>query len=303
MMGNSLRCFLSAEDQATLQPLLKRAGKAGCKIQVMLKVGEGSQMPAQLSIRPLAKSSFNRATICMVVTDMTEARRNERMLRALSHRLVQAQEAERGRVAIELHDHITQLLCAVLVRSQVLADKLSARDGPSKREAMKLQEMLGQTAEEVERISRNLRPGVLDKLGLVAVLRDTSTEFARRTGVSVELACVPLAARLPADIELTLYRLLQEALKNVEKHAHARHVKVRLAQQGAFIQLAIKDDGIGFDPDAPPAKRNGKGGLDLFSMQERATYLGGALKVKSARGAGTEIEASIPLSPSTAAAD
>lgn len=303
MMGNSLRCFLSAEDQATLQPLLTRGCKAGCKIQVMLEAGEGSPMPAQLSIRPLAKSSFNRATICMVVTDMTEARRNERMLRALSHRLVQAQEAERVRVAIELHDHITQLLCAVLVRSQVLANRLSARDGASKREAMKLQEMLGQTAEEVERISRNLRPGVLDKLGLVAVLRDTSTEFARRTGVSVKLACVQLAARLPADTELTLYRILQEALKNVERHAQARHVTVRLAQPGAFIQLAIKDDGIGFDPDDPPAKRNRKGGLDLFGMRERAAYMGGALKVKSAPGAGTEIEASIPLSPSAATAD
>ena len=100
------------------------------------------------------------ATIGMVVTDMTEARRNEELLRALTHRVVQAQEAERGRVALELHDNITQLLCAILVRSQTLADKLPARDGPSKREAMKLREMLGQTAEEVERISRNLRPSV-----------------------------------------------------------------------------------------------------------------------------------------------
>jgi PAS domain S-box-containing protein len=303
MMGNSIRCFLSAEDQATLQPLLKRANKAGFKTQVLLKASDCSQMQAQLSIRPLAKNGINQATIGIVVTDMTEARRNEQMLRALSHRLVQAQEAERGRVAIELHDHITQLLCAILVRSQVLSDKLSARDGPSKREATKLHEMLGQTAEEVERISRNLRPGVLDQLGLIAVLRDTVTEFAQRTGVSVQLACVQLATRLPADIELTLYRILQEALKNVEKHAHARHVTVRLAQEGACIQLTIKDDGIGFDPDDHPATRKGMGRLDLFGMQERATYMGGAVKVKSARGAGTEIEASIPLSPRITAAD
>ena len=239
----------------------------------------------------------------MVVTDMTEARRNEEMLRALTHRVVQVQEAERGRVALELHDHITQLLCAVLVRSQALADKLSARDGPSKGEAMKLREMLGQTAEEVERISRNLRPSVLDELGLVAVLRDTSTEFAERTGVSVKLACVQLTARLPADTELTLYRILQEALKNVEKHARARHVTVRLTQQGAFVQLTINDDGIGFDPDHHPARRKGKGGLGLLSMRERATYVGGALKVKSARRAGTEIEVRIPLPPGATAAN
>ena len=160
---------------------------------------------------------------------------------------------------------------------------------------MKLREMLGQTAEEVERISRNLRPSVLDELGLVAVLRDTSTEFAERTGVSVKLACVQLTARLPADTELTLYRILQEALKNVEKHARARHVTVHLTKQGGFVQLTIKDDGIGFDPARRPAARRGKGGLGLLSMRERATYVGGTLKVKSIRRAGTEIEVRIPV--------
>jgi two-component system NarL family sensor kinase len=295
VIGSSFRRFLSAEDRATLRPLLKRADKSGSKIQVLLNAGDSSQTPAQISIRPLAKNGFNRATIGMVVTDMTEARRNEELLRALSHRLVQAQEAERGRVALELHDHITQLLCAILVRTQALADKLSARDGPSKREAIKLREMLGKTAEEVERISRNLRPSVLDELGLAAVVRDTSTEFADRTGVSVKLACVQLTVRLPADTELMLYRILQEALKNVEKHARARHVTVRLRQQGDFVQLAIEDDGVGFDPDHHPAKRKGKGGLDLFSMRERASYVGGALKVKSARGKGTTVLAQVPL--------
>jgi signal transduction histidine kinase len=226
---------------------------------------------------------------------MTAARRNEEMLRALSRRVVQAQEAERGRVALELHDHITQLICAVLVRSQVLADQLSARDGPLQQEAIKLRELLGQTAQAVERISRDLRPSVLTELGLVAVLRDTTKEFAERTGVAIKLACVELPARLPADTELTIYRILQEALRNVEQHARARHVTVCLKQQGDFVQLAIDDDGIGFDPDHHPARRNGKGGLGLLSMRERANYVGGDLKVKSVPRAGTEIEVRIPL--------
>jgi PAS domain S-box-containing protein len=303
VIGSSFRRFLSAQDRATLRPLLKRAAQLGSKIQVVLHALDGSQMPAQISIRPLPKNGLNRATIGMVVTDMTEPRRNEEMLRALSHRLVQVQEAERGRVALELHDHITQLLCAILVRSQALANKLSARDGPSKREAMKLREMLGHTAEEVQRISRNLRPSVLDALGLVAVLRDAGTEFAKRTGVSLKLACAHLTARLPADTELTLYRILQEALNNVEKHSRARHVAVHLTQRGAFVQLAIHDDGIGFDPDRHPAKRKGKGGLGLLGMRERATYAGGTLKVKSVRRAGTEIEVRIPVPPSPTAAN
>ena len=232
---------------------------------------------------------------------MTEARRSEEMLRALTHRVVQAQEAERGRVALELHDHITQLLCAIVFSSQALADKLSASDRPAKQAAMKLREMLGEAADEVERISRNLRPGVLELLGLVAVLRETSTAFTKRTGVPVELDCVQLIARLPADTELALYRILQEALKNVEQHARARHVTVVLIRQGAFIQLAITDDGIGFDPERRRAARKGKHGLGLLGMKERASYVSGVLTVKSVLRAGTEIAVRIPVPPSATA--
>jgi signal transduction histidine kinase len=230
-----------------------------------------------------------------VLTDLTAARRNEELLRALTHRVVQVQEAERGRVALELHDNITQLICGVLVRSQTLADTLSSRDGTAREEALKLRELLGQTAAEVERISRNLRPSVLDELGLVAVLRDTTAEFTKRTGVYLKLACVPLTARLPASTELTLYRILQEALRNVEQHARAGHVTVQLTKPAGSVQLAITDDGIGFDLDPPKGRRNGKGGLGLLGMRERATYAGGTLKVKSVRQAGTEIAVRIPL--------
>jgi PAS domain S-box-containing protein len=300
VIGSSFRRFLSADARATLRLLMKRMARSGSKIQVQLNAGDGSKIPAHLSIRPLARNDSKSATFGIVVTDMTETRRNEEMLRALTHRVVQVQEAERVRVAVELDDNITQLLCATHFRSQALAEKLAAGDRRLRRDATKLREMLGKTAEEVERISRNLRPSVLEKLGLVAALRDTSTEFARRTGVSVKLACAQLAARLPADTELTLYRILQEALRNVEKHSRARHVTVRLRLR-TFVQLAINDDGIGFDPERHAARRKGKGGLGLLSMRERATYVGGALTIKSVRGAGTEIAVTIPLPPSPGA--
>jgi signal transduction histidine kinase len=301
--GSSFRRFLSAGDRATLRPLLKRVAQAGAKTQVLLKASDGSQMPVQISLRLLARNGFSAPTVGMVLTDLTEARRTEGLLRALTHRVVQVQEAERGRVALELHDNITQLLCAVLFRSQALSECLAGHAGPAKREAAKLREMLGLTAGEVERISRNLRPGVLDQLGLIDVLRDTSTEFARRTGVSVKLACVSLAERLPADIELTLYRILQEALRNVERHARARHVAVCLSREGAFVQLTITDDGIGFDAAHHAARRKEKGVLGLLGMQERAVSVGGALTVRSGRRAGTKIEVRIPLPAAAAATD
>ena len=232
-----------------------------------------------------------------LLAEVTERRRAEEMLRTLARGLVQVQEDERGRVALELHDGITQLLCAIVFHSQTLLSSLTARNGPAKREAKKLRELAGMAAGEVERISHNLRPSVLDQLGLVSALRETGTEFADRTGLSVNLTCVELTARLPIDTEFMLYRIFQEALKNVEMHAHAHLITVDLTQQDAFVQLVIKDDGIGFDLDHLPAKRKGKSGLGLLSMRERAVFVGGSLRIKSAPGACTEIEVRIPLPP------
>jgi PAS domain S-box-containing protein len=290
--GSSFRRFLSAADRSALRPLMNKSAKTGSKMQILLHAGDGSLLPVQISVREIAKDGSGIVTIGMVVTDMTQARRTEELLRALTHRVVQAQEAERGRVALELHDNITQLICAVVFRSQALAERLSANEGPAKSEALKLCALLGQTAEEVERISRDLRPSILDQLGLVAVMRATSTEFAARTGVAVKLSCTQLSARLPADAELAFYRIFQEALKNVELHARASKVTVELSRQSAFVQLMIKDDGISFDPDHHPARQ--KGGLGLLSMRERANYVGGTLTVKSVHGAGTEIQVRIP---------
>jgi PAS domain S-box-containing protein len=296
--GNSLRRFLSVADRAALRPLMKRAARSGSKIHVQLHAADGSLVPALLSIRELANEGSQGVIIGMVVTNMTEARRNEDRLRALTHRVVQVQEAERSRLASELHDHITQLLCAVLVRSQTLADQLSPRDRTSKKEAIKLRELLGETAEAVERIARNLRPGVLEQLGLAAVLQTTSTEFAERTGVIVHLTSAELTARLPAATELALYRILQESLKNVELHARARHVTVRLLQSEGLVQLAIKDDGIGFEPRRPATRRQKPGSLGLLGMRERAAYVGGELTIKSVLRVGTEIAVRI-IQPET----
>ena len=295
VLGSSIRRFLSIEDRKALRSFLQRPDESGSKTPVLLKASDGSEIPAQISIRRLLTTGSDRAIFGIVVTDLTEARRTEELLRALSNRVVEAQEAERGRVALELHDNITQHLCAILFRCHAMTNRLPASDQPLKREAMKLREMLGETAEEVERISRNLRPGVLDQLGLVAVLRNASTEFTDRTGVPVRLSGMRLVERLPADIELALYRILQEALRNIENHAHASHATVVLMHRGAVVRLLVKDDGIGFHTDRHPAGRNTVGHLGLLGMRERASYVGGDFEIKSARGAGTAIAVRIPL--------
>lgn len=293
--GGSFRRFLSPADRASLKRLLKRTRKAGSKAQVLLLAADGSRVPAQISLRPLAKNGFTQRVVGMVVTDLTDARRNEEVLRALTHRVLQAQESERGRVAIELDDNVTQLLCALVIRSQALEDKLSFHDGPLKQAATTLREMLGATADEVERIARNLRPGVLDKLGLAAVLRDTSRQFTDRTSVPVDLTLVRLTVRLPAPTELTLYRILQDTLRNVEQHANAQHVTVTLTKRSGVVQLTIEDDGIGFDTERSATGRKKIAGLGLLGMRERASYVGGTFEIKSSRRSGTAIRVRIPL--------
>jgi signal transduction histidine kinase len=136
---------------------------------------------------------------------------------------------------------------------------------------------------------------VLEHLGLTAVLRTTSREFAERTGISVKLVCRVRTARLSPDTELALYRILQEILRNIERHASARHVTIDLKQKGTIVMLVIKDDGIGFDPNSHPTGPKGLRGLGLLSISERATYVGGTFKIRSVPGAGTEIAVTIPL--------
>ena len=294
VLGSSFHHLLSVEDRATLRPLLEWTDTAGAKIQVLLSAGDGSQMPAQISSCPLAKNGAESASFGIVVTDMTEARHNEEVLRALTHRVVQVQEAERGRVANELRVNITQLLYVILGRCQALAEKLPVGDSSACGDTTKINEMVSRTAEEVERIWRSLWSHELDKLGLVPALEMANAEFVKRTGVALQMDCSALDERLPAEAELVLYRILQKALNNVERHACARHVTVHLTKLDGSIQLTIKDDGIGFDPDHAANGKEGEG-LGLLRMRERATSVGGALRVKSTPRAGTEIEVHIPL--------
>ena len=295
VIGSSFRRYLSVADAAALRPHMKQAARSGSKTSVLLRAADGLLRPVQISVRELAKNPSAGVIIGMVVTDMTEARHNEERLRALTNRVVKVQEAERGRVALELHDHITQLLCGIAFRCQALVAKLSGRDLAAKAEAVKLHKLLAAAAEEVERISRNLRPSLLDQLGLDAVFHETGKEFSKRTGVPVTVVGEPPSMRLPPDTELALYRILQEALQNVEKHARARHVAVGLIRSGTAVRLTIRDDGIGFAAERPPATKKQKRGLGLLGMRERAAYVNGTLTITSAPRAGTEIEVCIPL--------
>lgn len=217
------------------------------------------------------------------------------MLHGLSRRLLQSQEVERQHVAVELHDHITQALCAILMRLEIMTGNLPAQARASRKEAAVISGLVEKAAENVERISRKLRPSVLGILGLVPALRGAIAGFVKRTGLDLKLRCVRVPGRVSAASEVVLYRILEEALKNVERHANARHVKVNLGQTGGFMQLTIEDDGLGFDTNRSPARRGNRDEFCQLGLEERAASVGGSVRTQSAPLAGTRVAVRIPL--------
>lgn len=218
----------------------------------------------------------------------------EAAARALPRLIREAQEAERRRVARDLHDSVNQILSAVKFRLTAVEEKLQERDEATWRDVLKAKAHLEKAMQEVRRISRNLRPSELDDLGLVPAVRSLCNEFTERTGVTVELAFGKLPQKIPGEVELNLYRVLQEALGNIERHAGARAVSVSLEREGAFLRAAIRDDGRGFDPKFPDL-RGARPGMGLVDMRERAEFTGGRCTLRSGPGKGTEIVIEMPL--------
>ncbi|MFM1768000.1 MAG: hypothetical protein RJA22_529 [Verrucomicrobiota bacterium] len=223
----------------------------------------------------------------------------EAAARALPRLIRDAQEAERRRVARDLHDSVNQILSAVKFRLAAAEEKRPdrARAAEAWRDVGQARIDLEKAIAEVRCISRNLRPSELDDLGLAAAVRSLGREFADRTGLELELVLEPLPGRLDPGAELNLYRILQEALGNIERHAAARRVEVRLGPTSApgppGLRLLIRDDGRGFDPAfADPA--GPRPGMGLADLRERAAADGGSCVLRSAPGQGTEIQVEIP---------
>jgi signal transduction histidine kinase len=215
--------------------------------------------------------------------------------RRLADMVIRAQEEERGRVARELHDEANQLLAAVMAGVDT-AEALSAGAGPGAlHDTLCRLRLLATTAlGDLQRIATELRPPALDEFGLLPALARHVRDRTEGTGVEADVQIEGRRRRMPAAVELALYRIAQEALANVQKHASARRVHVRLRFLPDAVRLDISDDGRGFDPDAAPDE-SARGGLGVAGMRERASIVGGSVEVSSRVGGGTRVSARIPL--------
>ena len=223
---------------------------------------------------------------------LDELERDRAELRSVASQVINAQEEERKRISRELHDDTAQVLFAQLLRVTALKD--SPRE-EVRGAAASLEEMTVEALEGVRRLALELRPPALDDLGLQAALADLAQRFAEQLNIPIDDQARGPRGRLPAEVELVLYRVAQEALTNVAKHARASHVWIDLERSAADVTLSVQDDGRGFDPSVE-TRRDGRGlGLGLFGMAERVALVGGRFVIWSWPGQGTEIYAFIPL--------
>lgn len=220
-----------------------------------------------------------------------ELRRKEEARSLLLQKVITAQEEERKRVARELHDETGQCLTSLIVGLKALEDLDDAE--AMRRRAADLRACAAQALDGVHYLARHLRPSVLDDLGLAPALERYVAEFSAKFGLDVDLHVAGLAGvRLPREVETAVYRVIQEALTNVARHAGAQAASVVVERRGDALVAIVEDDGRGFDPEAAAA---GDGALGLFGMRERAGLIGGSLTIESRPGHGTTVYLRVPL--------
>ena len=261
---------------------------------------DGTRVPVLANVVPLrdAEGSMIGAVSCL--QDITERKRAEDKLQEsndklqlMSRRLVESQETERRHIARELHDEVGQTLTVAEMNLQAVMQSPCA--APVARRLKESLQAVERVLEQVRDLSLNLRPSMLDDLGLESALRWYTNRQAALTGLQAEFQADALEDRLDPVIETACFRVAQEALTNVVRHARARNVTVALRKRNGHLHLFVRDDGAGFDVAALRQQAVQGASLGLLSMEERATLVDGGLELKSAPGQGTEVHAWFPL--------
>ena len=221
-------------------------------------------------------------------TSLQESHEN---LRALAGQLLTAQEEATRRIARELHDVFGQKMALLSLRVSEIETLLPTEPDLATEKLRACREQIGMLAQDIQEFSRQLHPSVLHELGLEIALRAECDAYSRRTGMAVEFSAENVPEFLPEDISLCLYRVAQESLHNIWKHAEANRLRVALRASKEEIELMVEDFGKGFDIEAT----KGQGGLGLISMQERVRLVGGTFAITSKAGDGTRAQVRIPL--------
>ncbi len=281
----------------TLNTLLLRAAMRPLRdLRGTVAALDRGELNARVPASPLADADL--ASVAGTLNEMLDhVQRYQDRVQDLSAGVLRAQEDERARIARELHDQIGQALTFLLVRLKIIEAAPQAVAVQS--DLQDLRAAVSDAIDQVRRLALDLRPPALEQLGLLPALRALARDYAERTRIAVQTDLPEEAPDLPVDRAMAVYRVVQESLTNIAKHAEAQSVSITLRHTGGLIDLSIADDGCGFDLRATRlSERRKEGpGLGLFGMEERVRLLGGTLAITSQPGSGTIIHAAIPLNP------
>src|SRR5688572_4215765 len=284
LRGSAFQRLVVPAQWTRFEGFFKTGARRKVSREFLLEAGNGSPTPVLIALSPLSLdgTAAGKSRVCMaIVTDLSSSKRAEATRIGLLERVISAEDDERRRVARELHDETGQALTALLVGLRSMTDTPLPR--AVRPIALHLRRLAAQTVDEVGRIARGLHPAVLDDTGLATAARRYVRDYAQTFGLAVQLSVRGVdSPKLPPLVASTTYRILQEALTNVARHARARNVRVELKRDAHQLELLVQDDGVGF-----PASRDSAPRLGLHGMRERTTLLGGALEIQSRRGAGT----------------
>ncbi len=292
--------FFSDENIVTIiqYPLMR-----GSIVFGHLTIGYKEQYEFSDRLLKLLQSFTERATVAIMNAELyDQLRQQTKNLQQLFETRMQAQEEERRRIAAELHDSLGQLLTSVKLHIEVLQDSDIFERSAEKEQMAEIRALLDNAITEARNISYDLRPSILDDFGLIPALEVLCDKFSMRSGIKVSFQSHNLEARLKGQLETALYRITQEALTNVQKHAGATEVNVQVIRTPKTINLVIEDNGKGFDPEKVGHERSGDDngnvvpGMGLVSMRERTAHFNGTFTVDSTSGKGTDIVVEIPLS-------
>jgi len=225
------------------------------------------------------------------VLDVTKRKEAEETIAGINRRLVEAQEAERARIARELHDDVNQRIALAATDIEQLKQDLPTSIAELRSRLSEVWQQLITVSTGVQSISRQLHSPQLEYLGIVAATRSFCREFATRANVEINFKADDVPNNVSHDVSLCLFRIMQEALQNATKHSQVRHFEVTLSCSGGQLHLTVSDRGIGFDADTPTAQT----GLGLISMHERARLVNGTISIDSKRMGGTTIHVRVPL--------
>jgi two-component system NarL family sensor kinase len=242
----------------------------------------------------IALAAFGVIFVSGIFLQISERKFADAKLQQLTKRILSTQDEERRRVSRELHDGISQLLVSAKFSLETAAIKFQNDQDPFE-DIQQTQERIKQTLQDLRRISRDLHPSVLDDHGLSVGIKSIAKSFSERTGVQVNFNDISVRNLLPLDIKTSLYRVAQEALTNIERHAEASVVDISLKLEGQWIVLLIEDNGKGFDAASLQRSKSPTEGIGLRNMHERLAYHKGLFSIAST-SKGTSIQAKIPKS-------